>query len=151
MGMALPPGKRHGTHCIRGWVGPMAGLDGWGNFRPTGTRSPDRAARNESLYWLSYPGPPLKPSGLLYIPRNSTFKNKHSTLRLYLTEFCVGIRTAIIETHTHTHAHTHTHTQRKLPALHNSDADVFGPVEGELRKFKLFAKYKENQEIFEIF
>ena len=25
---ALPPGKRPGTHCIVGWVGPRAGLDG---------------------------------------------------------------------------------------------------------------------------
>jgi hypothetical protein len=50
-----------------------------------------------------------------------------------------------------------THTERKSPALHNRDADVFGPVEREwdsrllLRKFKLFAKYKENQQIFVIF
>ena len=25
---ALPPGNRPGTHCIGGWVGPRAGLDG---------------------------------------------------------------------------------------------------------------------------
>jgi hypothetical protein len=25
---ALPPGKRHFTHCIGDWVGPRAGLDG---------------------------------------------------------------------------------------------------------------------------
>ena len=25
--VALPPGKRAGTHCIGGWVGPKAGLD----------------------------------------------------------------------------------------------------------------------------
>jgi hypothetical protein len=25
---ALPLGKRPGTHCIGGWVGPRAGLDG---------------------------------------------------------------------------------------------------------------------------
>ena len=24
----LPPGNRPGTHCIGGWVGPRAGLDG---------------------------------------------------------------------------------------------------------------------------
>jgi hypothetical protein len=24
---ALPPGKRPGTHCIGGWVGPRTGLD----------------------------------------------------------------------------------------------------------------------------
>jgi hypothetical protein len=49
---ALPPGKRPGTHCIGGWVGSMAGLDGW-----TGIRSPDRSARSESLYRLSYRDP----------------------------------------------------------------------------------------------
>jgi hypothetical protein len=31
---ALPPGKRPGTHCIGGWVGSRAGLDGWGKSRP---------------------------------------------------------------------------------------------------------------------
>jgi hypothetical protein len=25
---ALPPGKRPGTHCTGGWVGPRTGLDG---------------------------------------------------------------------------------------------------------------------------
>ena len=25
---AIPPGKRHGTHCIGGWVGPQ-GRSGW--------------------------------------------------------------------------------------------------------------------------
>jgi hypothetical protein len=31
---ALPPGKRPGTHCIGGWVGPRAGLDGCRKSRP---------------------------------------------------------------------------------------------------------------------
>jgi len=26
--VALPSGKRPGTHCVGGWVGPKAGLDG---------------------------------------------------------------------------------------------------------------------------
>jgi len=30
---ALPPGKRPGTHCIGGWMGPRAILDGWGKYR----------------------------------------------------------------------------------------------------------------------
>ena len=45
---ALPPGKRPGTHCIGGWVGPRAGLDGCGKSRPYR----DRPARSESLYRL---------------------------------------------------------------------------------------------------
>jgi hypothetical protein len=48
---------RPGTHCTRGWVGPRAGLDVWGKSRlRTGFRSPDRPARSELLYRLSYPG-----------------------------------------------------------------------------------------------
>jgi hypothetical protein len=43
-------------------VSPRAGLEGYGKSRPphppTGIRSPDRPARSESLYRLSYPGPP---------------------------------------------------------------------------------------------
>ena len=39
-------------------MGPRAGLDGCGKSRPyTGIRSPDRPARSESLYRLSYRGP----------------------------------------------------------------------------------------------
>jgi len=53
---ALPPGKRPGTHCTEDWVGPRAGLDGCGKSHLTGIRSPDRPARNESLY-RRYPGP----------------------------------------------------------------------------------------------
>jgi hypothetical protein len=54
----LTPRERAGTHCIGGWVGPRASLDGCGKSRPpTGIRSPDRPALSESLYRLSYPGP----------------------------------------------------------------------------------------------
>ena len=53
----LYPLERPGTHCIGGWVGPRAGLDGCVKSRPTGIRSSDRPAHSESLYGLSYPGP----------------------------------------------------------------------------------------------
>ena len=36
-------------------MGPRAGLDRCGNLAPTGIRSPDRLARSQSLYRLSYP------------------------------------------------------------------------------------------------
>ena len=52
------PGKDPDTHCIGGWVGSRAGLDGCEHFAPTGIRSPDRPARSELLYRLRYPGPP---------------------------------------------------------------------------------------------
>jgi hypothetical protein len=54
---AWPPGKRTGTQCIGGWVGPRAGLDGCENLSHTGIRSPDRPARKESLWRIRYPGP----------------------------------------------------------------------------------------------
>jgi hypothetical protein len=36
-------------------VGPRAGVDVCENLAPTGIRSPDRPARSQSLYRLSYP------------------------------------------------------------------------------------------------
>ena len=39
--------------CTGGWVGPRAGLDGR-KSRFAGIRSPDRPARSQSLYQLSY-------------------------------------------------------------------------------------------------
>ena len=38
-------------------MGTGAGMDGCGKFRPNGIRFSEHAARNESLYRLSYPGP----------------------------------------------------------------------------------------------
>jgi len=38
-----PHGRRVGTHCRGGWVGPRASLDGFGKSR---IRSPDRSARS---------------------------------------------------------------------------------------------------------
>jgi hypothetical protein len=56
----LYPREINGTHCVEGWVGPMAGLEGCRKPRPpTEIRSPDRPARDESLYRLSYPSPHL--------------------------------------------------------------------------------------------
>jgi len=52
------PLESPGTHCVRGWVDLISGLDGCGKFRlPTGIRSPDRPASSETLYRLKYPGP----------------------------------------------------------------------------------------------
>jgi hypothetical protein len=51
---SLYPWENPGTHCVRGWVGPRAGLEGEKNLVPTGIRSPDRPARGESLYRLIY-------------------------------------------------------------------------------------------------
>ena len=56
----LYPRETPGTHCIGGWVGHKAGLDGCEkNLTSTGIRSPDRPARSESLHRLSYTGPSI--------------------------------------------------------------------------------------------
>ena len=49
---ALPPGNNGGTHCIGGWMGPRAGLDGYGEQKTScllGLEPRDRPVRNESL------------------------------------------------------------------------------------------------------
>ena len=65
---ALPLGKRPSNHCTGGWVGPRPGLEGCGKFRPpTGIRSPDDPALNESLYRLSYRGTIIKDMTLQHL------------------------------------------------------------------------------------
>ena len=56
---ALPPGKNPVPIVEEaGWVpGPVWTSEE--NLAPTGIRSPDRPAHSESLYRLSYPGPPF--------------------------------------------------------------------------------------------
>jgi len=48
---------RPGTHCLGGWVGSRASLDGYGNIAPTGIQSLDQLACSKSLYQLCYSGP----------------------------------------------------------------------------------------------
>ena len=48
------PRERHGSHCIGGWVGTRAGLDGRKNW-PSAIRSPDCPVRSPPPYRLSYP------------------------------------------------------------------------------------------------
>jgi hypothetical protein len=54
------PGERTpGTHWIGGWVGPRAGLDAEARRKilcPCRGSNPDRPARSQTLYWLSYRG-----------------------------------------------------------------------------------------------
>ena len=53
--VALPPGKRAGTHCIGGWVGPRVGLDGNGKSFPYRDRSPDRPDTLDKLIFILSP------------------------------------------------------------------------------------------------
>jgi hypothetical protein len=54
-----PRGKRPGTYCTGCWVGPRAGLDSCGKSRLYQDSIPDRPARSESRYRLSYRGSPM--------------------------------------------------------------------------------------------
>ena len=67
------PRERPGTHCTGDWVGPQGRS---GRVRkispPTRIRSPDRPARSESLYRLSYPGPYFRMASTVLI---RIFKN----------------------------------------------------------------------------
>ena len=42
---SLYPREKPGTHCIEGWVGPRAVLDGWGKSRPYRDSGPSRKQR----------------------------------------------------------------------------------------------------------
>jgi hypothetical protein len=48
---------RHGTHCEVRWMCSRSVLDRCGKFASTGIPSPNRPARRESLYQLSYRRP----------------------------------------------------------------------------------------------
>ena len=48
------PLRRVGTHFTGGWVGPRVGLDGRKISTPHRDSIPDRPARSQSLYRLSY-------------------------------------------------------------------------------------------------
>ena len=59
MNATLCPWERPGAHCIGSWVNLRVGLDGCGKLATTAIRSQDRPVRSESLYRLSYRGPPI--------------------------------------------------------------------------------------------
>jgi hypothetical protein len=46
---ALPPGKRPGTPCIQGWVGPRGGLEGCWKSHPHPDSVPGSYNRNQPV------------------------------------------------------------------------------------------------------
>ena len=89
------PGERAGTNFTGSWVGPRAGLDRCGKSRPTEIRSPDRPARSQSLYRLSY-----RPT-LLTVPYNKLRTRElcvaflwvsFVSLSVYITEWTTSYR-----------------------------------------------------------
>jgi hypothetical protein len=66
--------ERHDTYCVgcRRTTGPV--WTGKENLAPAGIQSPDRPARSESLYRLSYPGPRSRGTALLILNSGSRRK-----------------------------------------------------------------------------
>jgi hypothetical protein len=62
---ALPPRKGPDTHCIGGWVGPRAGLDGYGKSRPPSEFDPQPAKPGASRYTDC--AIPAHPPNIVYI------------------------------------------------------------------------------------
>ena len=81
MPLPLYPQERPGNHCTGGWVGPRAAL------APTGIRSPNRLRRSESLYRLSYRGPPTQQSHFFVTQLISRrFPNEHIHIKMRRTD-----------------------------------------------------------------
>jgi hypothetical protein len=71
----LYPREWPSTHCTGGWVDNRASVDMYGKSRtPIGIRSPDRPARNQSLFLLSYSGLQTNPSAISS-DQNSTHRS----------------------------------------------------------------------------
>jgi hypothetical protein len=102
---AFYPREWPGIHCTGGLVGPRAGLDRCEKSRPpTGIRSPDRPARSQSLYRLSYrahsrwlyPALNYSPAGLeevhkfKYLAAYVTHAARRSLLHVNLSRFGVS-------------------------------------------------------------
>ena len=74
-GRFTPRGKRPGTHCIGGWLGSRAGLDGCGKYLPHRDSIPGPSSCSESLYRLSYRGPPYEDDKLETLVQMSIIKS----------------------------------------------------------------------------
>jgi len=74
-----PLRKVPGTHCIGGWVGPSAGLDGCGKSAPR--LDPQTVLPVESMYRLSYRGH----RAVLKVPFNKPAVSAVSRCRLHRT------------------------------------------------------------------
>ena len=61
----LYPREQPGAHCIGGWVGPRAGLDGCGKSRPHRDSILGLTVCSEYTHQLRYPGP--RTYGQIYI------------------------------------------------------------------------------------
>ena len=87
---ALPPGKtryplyrRLGVSQGRSWTGTE-------NLASTGIRSPDRPARSESLYRLSYPGPESVHTNTGKGNKENTYARRCISIFVPVTHLCAS-------------------------------------------------------------
>jgi hypothetical protein len=81
------PGERtSGTHCTGGWVGPRAGLDAEARGKiPCRGSNPDRPARSQTLFCLSY--------------HDSSFKLQLQSIYIYIPTELPSYLSIIIDTY----------------------------------------------------
>ena len=111
------PRERPGTHCTGVWVGPRAGLDGWGKFHPTPGFDP-RLVQPVATRYTDWAIPVLR-----YTPY---FKNKEelSYQYLYINNDSTlwrnkrGDSLRSIPFGRHTSLHTHNLTSQRSPYSH---------------------------------
>jgi hypothetical protein len=78
---ALPSGKKPGTHCVGGWVGPRAGLDGWGKSPPP---PPEFDSRTVQPVASRYTGYAKRPTVINWKPNK--WRRVKSNRDMFLTE-----------------------------------------------------------------
>jgi hypothetical protein len=86
-----PRERTPGTHCTGSWVGPRAGLDAEARGKilcPCRGSNPDRPARSQMLYYLSYRGSQLMNNELEMLRRKQSWPN----LRYYPSICLEGLR-----------------------------------------------------------
>ena len=113
----LYPQERPGTHCIGGWVGPRAGLDGCGKSPPTRIRSPDHPAHRIPV-GITHKFPVTKGNFccllkmLSFAPVYFCYISYPSLKCWWCFFVCTysAFLLFIIYLYQHTHTHTHTHT-----------------------------------------
>ena len=132
----LYPRERPGTHCTGGSVGPGAGLDRCGKSRPTGTRSPDRPVRSESLYRLRYPNSfTYESNGYNFHPQATPGVHKSRRLVVRATKFCTVatnifsiINAVLFCTYKYKSSHVQSRKRQITSKVHKSFQDCESPV-----------------------
>jgi hypothetical protein len=86
-GSASRPGRSLPSGKIGGWEGPRDGLDRFGKTAPGGIQSPERSARSQSLYRMSYPAHGNKDRYQLIFKNRASYIQDGCTATLQMLHF----------------------------------------------------------------